>query len=334
MLTVKEIKSELKRLKIKGISGKNKAQLLAMLPKTGTGIGSWMKNAYNVITNPSKALTKKPKQIDDMMKKYGEQKVVEIFICRKPVEKYVKTLLNVVSMGKFNTEMKKYNYDDIYHLFCIMKLSNGEYLLAERNQRVSFRKATVNELNQAKDKVSIKADITVSDLFNKAIEAAGDNIWRYDAINNNCQNFISTLLKSSNLLNPTLDKFISQDVGNLLNNGSKKLSTSVTDFASLAENLIKGGARYGKGKKLSGGFIDEFVKSLLPPPKSNSGLFDSLKKLVKNPQETMLKAQGLLNDYNKFQDYQRQQSMKKIQAPSTISGSGRRKKKIKKVKFQ
>ena len=69
MPTVKEIKSELKRLKIKGITGKNKTQLLAMLPKTGAGIGSWMKNAYNIITNPSKALTKKPKQIDDMLKK-------------------------------------------------------------------------------------------------------------------------------------------------------------------------------------------------------------------------------------------------------------------------
>ena len=141
-------------------------------------------------------------------------------------------------MGKFNTEMKKYSYDDIYHLFCIMKLSNGEYLLAERNQRVSFRKASVNELNQAKDTLSIKADITVSDLFNKAIEAVGDSIWRYDAINNNCQNFITTLLKNSNLLTPVLDKFINQNVDNLLNNGSKKLSTSVTDFASLAGFII------------------------------------------------------------------------------------------------
>ena len=111
MPTIKQIKDELKRQKIKGVSGKNKAQLLAMLPKSGAGIGSWMKNAYNIITNPSKALTKKPKQIDDMLKKYGEQKVVEIFICRKPVEKYVKTLLNVISMGKFNSEMKKYSYN-------------------------------------------------------------------------------------------------------------------------------------------------------------------------------------------------------------------------------
>ena len=329
MPTVKQIKSELKRLKIKGVTGKNKAQLLAMLPKTGAGITDWMKNAYSVITNPSKALTKKPKQIDDMLKKYGEQKIVEIYICRKPVEKYVKTLLNVVSMGKFNSEMKKYNYDDIYHLFCIMKLSNGEYLLAERNQRVSFRKSSVNELNQAKDKVSIQTDIKVSDLFNKAIATAGDNIWRYDAIHNNCQNFISTLLKSSNLLNPTLDKFISQDVGNLLNNGSKKIATATTDFASLAENLIKGGARYSKG--LSGGFMDEFVKALLPPPpRNNGGLFDSLKKLAQNPEATMKKAQGLLDAYNGFQNYQRQQNLKKLlPAPATVSGSGKKKRKKK-----
>ena len=51
MPTVKEIKTELKRLKIKGVTGKNKTQLLAMLPKNVTGIGDWMKNAYSVITN-------------------------------------------------------------------------------------------------------------------------------------------------------------------------------------------------------------------------------------------------------------------------------------------
>ena len=39
MPTIKQIKDELKRQKIKGITGKNKTQLLAMLPKTGAGIG-------------------------------------------------------------------------------------------------------------------------------------------------------------------------------------------------------------------------------------------------------------------------------------------------------
>ncbi len=80
MPTIKQIKSELKRLKIKGETGKNKSELLAMLPKNGVGIGSQVKNAQNVITNPSKALTKKPKQIDEMMKKYGEKKIVEIYV--------------------------------------------------------------------------------------------------------------------------------------------------------------------------------------------------------------------------------------------------------------
>jgi len=39
-MTIKSIKAELKRLKIKGITGKTKAQLMAMLPKEGAGLCS------------------------------------------------------------------------------------------------------------------------------------------------------------------------------------------------------------------------------------------------------------------------------------------------------
>ena len=80
--------------------------------------------------------------------------------------------------------------------------------------------------------------------------------------------------------------------------------------------------------------MDEFVKRLMgPPPPRSNGIFDSLKKLVNIPQQTILKTQNLMNDYNRFQDYQRQQNMKKL-LPAPAVGSGRRKKKIKKVKFQ
>ena len=338
MVTVKEIKSELKRLKIKGISRKNKAQLLAMLPKTGGGITDWMKNAVSVIRNPSNALTKKPKQVDDMLKKFGNNTVVEFNVCRSPIDSITRVLLNTITLGNFSKEQKKYNYDEVYHLFAILKLDNGIYLKTERNQRVVLRTATINDLNKAKDKINIKTNIKLNDLFENAIKVDGPDIWRYGAMNNNCQKFITSLLKHSNYFNSSLDKFVNQDVSNLLkSNVSNQIAKKTTDIASLVENVVKGGSHYKlKGKGMSGGFIDEFVKSLMsPPPRSNGSLFDSLKRLAKNPEATMKKAQGLLNDYNGFQEYQKQQNMKKLlPAPATVLGSGRRKKKIKKVKFQ
>ena len=336
MVTVKQIKAELKRLKIKGVTGKNKAQLLAMLPKTGAGIGDWMKNAVSVIRDPSNALTKKPKDVENMLKKYGNNTVVEFNVCRSPIDSITRVLLNTITLGNFSKEQKKYNYDEVYHLFAILKLDNGIYLKTERNQRVVLKTTTVNDLNKAKDKINIKTNIKLNDLFENAIKVDGPDIWRYGAMNNNCQKFITSLLKHSNYFNSSLDKFVNQDVSNLLKSSvSNQIAVKTTDIASLFENVVKGGSLYRlNGKGLSGGFMDEFIKSLLPPPKSNSGgIFDSLKKLVKNPQQTMLKAQGLLDAYNGFQNYQRQQSMKRL-LPAPAVGSGRRKKKIKQVKFQ
>jgi hypothetical protein len=161
MPTVKEIKSELKRLKIKGITGKNKTQLLAMLPKNGAGIGDWMKNAISVIRDPSKALTKKPKDVDDILKKYGNNTVVEFNVCRSPIDSMTRVLLNTITLGNFSKEQKKYNYDEVYHLFAILKLDNGIYLKTERNQRVVLKTTTVNDLNKAKDKINVKTNINL-----------------------------------------------------------------------------------------------------------------------------------------------------------------------------
>ena len=205
----------------------------------GKGITDWFKNAYNVIKSPMDALYKMPKQVLDTLSKYGNNTVNEIIIAKIPIKGIMNILLNSITLGTFEKEAKKYNYDDVFHLFAILKLDNGKKLITERNQRVVLKE--ISGIS-AKDVTIIKTNITLNKLFDNAIKMDGKNIWRYDPISNNCQKYITTLLKASNLFNEDLNKFINQNVLNLLPSTSKKIASTTTDVASIFENIFRGGS--------------------------------------------------------------------------------------------
>jgi len=208
----------------------------------GEGITDWFKNAYSVITNPTEALYKIPKQVSDNLKKYGNNIVVKIIICRVPIKGVIKILLDGITLGQFSKEAKNYNYDDVFHLYAILILDNGKYLLTERNQRVVLELTDRNKAN-VKDYMTINSNVKLNRLFDNAVNLDGKNIWRYDPINHNCQNYITTLLKGSNLFTDNLDVFINQETKNLLPKTSKYIARATTDLASIAENLFKGGKK-------------------------------------------------------------------------------------------
>ena len=222
----------------------------------GEGIIDWAKNAYRVVRNPTQALSQMPKQVSDSLKKYGDSTVREVIVGRTKVLKVVQTLLNAMTLGNFNREKQKYGYDDIFHLYAVLVLDNGVKLITERNQRIVLTEDTNNRDN-VPDKISISTNIKLNQLFQNAINADGDKIWRYDSLSNNCQNFITSLLRNSGYLTEEANTFINQKVDNLLDPTTQSIAQKTTDIASIFENLIKGGAikkKYLKG----GGFFDKW----------------------------------------------------------------------------
>ena len=207
----------------------------------GDGIIDWAKNAYNVIRDPSHILSKTPKQVSESLMMYGDFKVIKIIIGREKVERVVQYLFNAITLGNFNREKEKYGYDDIFHLFAILVLDNGKKLITERNQRIVLMEDTVNRDNVI-EKIAINTNIKLSQLFQNAIKADGDRIWRYDSINNNCQHFIASLLRNSGYLTPEASSFISQNVDNLFNPIIKNIAQTSTDIVAIFDNIIKGGA--------------------------------------------------------------------------------------------
>ena len=226
----------------------------------GEGIIDWAKNAYRVVRNPTQALSQMPKQVSDTLKKYGDFTVREVIVGRTKVQKVVQTLLNAMTLGNFNKEKQKYGYDDIYHLYAVLVLDNGVKLITERNQRIVLTEDTNNRDNVS-EKISISTNIKLSQLFQNAINADGDKIWRYDSLSNNCQNFITSLLRNSGYLTEEANTFINQKVDNLLDPTTQNIAQKTTDMASIFENLIKGGAI--KKKYLKGGGLGDMTYDLL-----------------------------------------------------------------------
>jgi hypothetical protein len=201
----------------------------------------WLKNAFNTITNPKKALTKMPKEVSDTLTKYGNETITEIIVARSKVLSIWQFLLNALTLGTFNKEKQRLKYDDIFHLYCIIVLSNGTRLITERNQRVELKEYKHLEPIDERFTIRVGGGLTLSKLFENAIAQQGDNLWYYDAVKNNCQNYITTILKSSGLYNEKFGSFINQNVDSLLTETAKKISNVTTDIASLAENIYRGG---------------------------------------------------------------------------------------------
>jgi len=207
----------------------------------GEGLGDWLSNLKNVISNPTEALYKMPKHIKEKLQEYGNEQIETIYICRQPLEKQNKLLLNIITLGGFKKASQEYGYDDIYHLYMVFKLQSGKLLLIERNQRVIIKETTETKI-KIKDiiTININKELTLNEMFNKAMEE-DKKLFYYDPISHNCQNFTTIFLKASNLLNQNINNFVNQDVEKLLTGNSRKVASKVIDFASLAHNIYQGG---------------------------------------------------------------------------------------------
>lgn len=205
----------------------------------GAGVKKWLKNAYSVITNPTKALTSIPNQVKEILEKYGTNTVNKITVYREPIKTVVNKALNIISNGDFNKNMINKGYDVMYHLYCVMTLDNGIDIYTERNERVKMVIWDRKPINA--ESRSVRTNIRLQSIFNSALEREGEGLWRYDPITNNCQKYITALLKYNHYLTPELNAFINQDALNLLTKEQHEFSKGVTDLASLGRNIFSGG---------------------------------------------------------------------------------------------
>jgi hypothetical protein len=190
----------------------------------------------------------------NVLKDYGKCRILEMKIYRTPIAKSIDSAFNVISLGIWSREKKKYSFDKLFHLALVITVECRDSnklvdIIVEKNEIINISRSYNVTENTETFPVLINKVITVDKLLNNTLKKIGKRqFFIYDGFYSNCQMFIRDILISNNLYNKKIDDFVFQDISKILLKMPKyvhRIQKAVTDL----------GAFYSKftGKRLSGG---------------------------------------------------------------------------------
>ncbi len=185
---------------------------------------------------------------------FSEYEIESIYIGRHPVKRAIQYLANLITLGQLEKNKKLLNYDDIYHLYMLIRVrKNGNEVIIKLHKEevvelVQLDRAMYEALQAPEHQgfaVNIPTNIPFGQFMQKAIQLQGESFWSYDAIKNNCQNFIMSTLRANGIgLSKQQITFIRQDAFTLV--GKSPIMSSIlkriTDLGAIAHRV-----RYGTG---------------------------------------------------------------------------------------
>lgn len=190
-----------------------------------------------------------PPKVRDILEKVGDKVIKSITIKRTPVSGLITGALDVFSLGKFGKRFRK-SFDELFHLFIFITLEDNTKVSLEKNEVINM---DINPASRPKTETKLVNNvhqITINDLLDKAEVYMGKTkFFNYDAVINNCQNFIESVFKSNNIGDQSDIDFIKQDTEQLFENLPylKKIAHTVTDIGEKV-NVITTGVGIVKNK--------------------------------------------------------------------------------------
>ena len=184
-------------------------------------------------------LDTRPKNLTNVLTKDGNQTIVRLEVCRKPIHRFNMATLNALTFGSIKRKMEQLGYDNLYHLYLIIHLSNGKIYRLEKNHRV-----VVTDLGSYQSKgnclslVYPENNKTLNDFILTAEERKISGVYRY-SFKDNCQKFLYDLLNSNGI--NKFNKFILQDTNDLAPSYIKSFVKGVTSVAGIADYIYHGG---------------------------------------------------------------------------------------------
>jgi hypothetical protein len=227
----------------KTLKGKNIiTDAFSNMYKDVSKVGNNMKKTAAMVLN--KGYTDYPIKLKNILKNYGKYTIIDIKIGRTPVTKVLTEIMNVVSLGQFNQNMKDIPQDRLFHLFIIVKLDNNTTIRIEKNEvlNMDINRAMPSDAESKEVKI-VPQNITLSELLENGRKIVGDDkFFRYSARDANCQDFITALFNGSNIGDDSDRTFIKQNTKQLFENTGvlRKLSNSITDAGAIAR-ILSGG---------------------------------------------------------------------------------------------
>jgi hypothetical protein len=177
--------------------------------------------------------------VQKIINRIGDEEITKITVNRTPLSKVLKFLLNITSQGQLEKKMENTDYDTLYHLFVVIQTKNENFVI-EKNEVIQIYKLSKLGKGTETLPVPVNAGLTLNDMLSKTKSKMGGSYYSYKAQDNNCQNFIMSLLISNGLNTDPLEKFVSQDVRTLFEGNEKfrKIVNTTTDVGAVATTAL------------------------------------------------------------------------------------------------
>lgn len=245
MASKTDLKAYLKQRGYNEINHLDKHELLRLIDSHQNG-GSIFSRGKEIITRAKAFITgarkSAPPVIKELLSKYGDNKILTIKVCREPIQSLIRKALNVISFGQFEKNLSKYIYDDLFHLYLVLTIENGDKvidILMEKNQTVNVKINSKPVGDCFIVPYNSSSNLTINKLITNGEKLQGDTYWVW-SVDNNCQVFVMNTLKGSNLYTSKLNDFVLQCASCVINGKLKSLANGVVDFASRADILLHG----------------------------------------------------------------------------------------------
>lgn len=225
-----------------------------------------LKSPYinNVSNLVFKGKSNYPLSVSKVLAKYKNNTVSKIVLCRKPLSSAMNNSLNIFSGFKFNNKLKQSPYDQLFHLSAVLILDNGKLLIFEKIQTMSLKEFSGNPFNQkgteTLDIINIPPNLSVINLVENTRKIMGDNkFFTYNASSNNCQDFLTNMVKANIHNNQAYIQFIKQDTEFVFKNNPvfRKFANTLTSTGRVLGVLTGQGL---KSKSKTTNKWIEFVK--------------------------------------------------------------------------
>lgn len=184
-----------------------------------------------------------PPKVRDLISKFGNKVIRSITIDRTPVQAVLKGALNVISKGAFLKRLGRTPYDEIFHLRIDITFDDNSIIALEKNEVINmYTNPVKKEGSEQKQVDNIPMGITLNKLLEGGQKLQGKKWFGYSAYNNNCQDFILSLLKGSSIGTEQDYNFVKQDTSSLFKGDSflRKFSNTVTKIGAKANEITQG----------------------------------------------------------------------------------------------
>lgn len=182
-----------------------------------------------------------PPAMRKLLEKYGDWQISNIMVGRTPLPSVIQKIASLLTLGAVDEKIKELGYDNMYHLFMIITIDNGQSkkLKFEKNQVVNLTESLGLAPEESRN-VSVSKNLTLSEFIENGKRLQGSAYWTYDVRTNNCQKFVIANLMANHLLHVDVRDFVDQNAKELIGPFLGEITNVVTDAAASFDKFQNG----------------------------------------------------------------------------------------------